>query len=181
MLSISFYSGYIDFYWFLLIFIDFSCYLQYFFGVMAILLGSGAPKVIFYCYLHYFNIRSTDAIYFFVYWISLIWFFYLDFSYWTVLLDFDYHHVLDLGTFEKTAWILIPERPFLISFSALVHSPTRWDFAYWISFIGFSYLISLIGLSYWISLIWLSYWISPTIFISKHTMDVGSWVGGIAP
>ena len=128
-----------------------------------------------------FNIRSTDAIYFFVYWISLIWFFYLDFSYWTVLLDFDYHHVLDLGTFEKTAWILIPERPFLISFSALVHSPTRWDFAYWISFIGFSYLISLIGLSYWISLIWLSYWISPTIFISRHTMDVGSWVGGIAP
>ena len=30
---------------------------------MAILLGSGAPKVNFYCYLHYFNIRSADAIY----------------------------------------------------------------------------------------------------------------------
>ena len=31
---------------------------------MAILLGSGAPKVNFYCFfLHYFNIRSTDAIY----------------------------------------------------------------------------------------------------------------------
>ena len=32
---------------------------------MAILLGSGAPKVNFYCYLHYFNIRSTYAIYYF--------------------------------------------------------------------------------------------------------------------
>ena len=30
---------------------------------MAILLGSGAPKVNFQCYLHYFNIRSADAIY----------------------------------------------------------------------------------------------------------------------
>ena len=54
---------------FLLIFIDFCCYLQYFVGVMAILLGSGAPKVNFYCYLHYFNIRSTDAIYFLLQWL----------------------------------------------------------------------------------------------------------------
>ena len=81
---------------------------------------------------------------------SFIWISLIGLSCW---ISFDYHHVLDLGTFEKTAWILIPERPFLISFSALVHSPTRWDFAYWISFIGFSYLISLSGLSYWISLI----------------------------
>ena len=47
----------------------FCCYLQYFVGVMAILLGSGAPKVNFYCYLHYFNIRSTDAIYFLLQWL----------------------------------------------------------------------------------------------------------------
>ena len=101
MIFIDFYCCFIDFYWFFIDFYWFCCYLQYFVGVMAILLGSGAPKINFYCYLHYFNIRSTDAIYFFFYWISLIWFFYLDFSYWTVLLDFDYHHVLDLGTFEK--------------------------------------------------------------------------------
>ena len=40
---------------FLLFFIDFCCYLQYFVGVMAILLGSGAPKVNFCCYLLHFR------------------------------------------------------------------------------------------------------------------------------
>ena len=138
---------------FLLSFIHFCCYLQYFVGVMAILLGSGTPKVNFYCYLHYFNIRSTDAIYFFFYWISLIWFFYLDFSYWTVLLDFDYHHVLDLGTFEKNRLDFDTRTSvfdIFFGFGTLPHTVGLFllDFFHWILLFGFSYWTLLLDFSY---------------------------------